>query len=357
MYCAPWKPTSRRQALDRSGVVPISLGELAERFSCELIGDPDVVIDGVGSLQNAVPGLLSFLSESAFKRQLATTKAAAVVLRAQDADASPVPVLVNENPHACYARIAEFLYPSPVYEPAVHASAVISAEAVVAESAHICANAVIEGNAIVGENSYIGAGAVVGPNCIIGDDCHLYANSTIVRNATIGDRFILHSGSVIGSDGFGNARTSDGWVKVPQLGGVRIGDDVEIGSGTTVDLGAIDDTVIENGVRLDNQIQIAHNVHVGEHTAMATGCAIAGSARIGKRCMFAGMVGMAGHIEVCDDVVVNGKGMISRSITKPGVYAGQFPIEPVRDWNRRVAKFRRIDKLIDRVDKLEKDDS
>ncbi|MDH3432974.1 MAG: UDP-3-O-(3-hydroxymyristoyl)glucosamine N-acyltransferase, partial [Gammaproteobacteria bacterium] len=150
-----------------------------------------------------------------------------------------------------------------------------------------------------------------------------------------------------------NAMTEEGWVKVPQLGGVRVGDDVEIGSNTTIDCGAIDDTVIENGVRLDNLIQIGHNVHVGEHTAMATACAIAGSARIGKRCMFAGMVGMAGHIEVCDDVVVNGKGMISKSITEPGAYASNFPIEPVRDWNRRVAQFRRLDKLMDRVSALE----
>jgi UDP-3-O-[3-hydroxymyristoyl] glucosamine N-acyltransferase len=148
--------------------------------------------------------------------------------------------------------------------------------------------------------------------------------------------------------------TADGWIKVPQVGGVRVGDDVEIGSNTTIDCGAIDDTVIENGVRLDNLIQIGHNVHIGEHTAMATACAIAGSARIGKRCMFAGMVGMAGHIEVCDDVVVNGKGMISRSITEPGAYASNFPIEPVRDWNRRVAKIRRLDKLIERVSALEK---
>ena len=334
--------------------MPISLGELAERFGCELIGDPDVIIERVGSLSNAGPNALSFLSGSVFKKQLPSTKAAAVIMRAADAKGATTAVLIDDNPYACYARMAAVVCPAPLVKPGVHTSAVIAATANVAETAHIAANAVIEDGATIGENSYIGPGAVVGPNCVIGGDCRLNANVTFVRDVTIGDRCIFHSGSVVGADGFGNAMTTEGWVKVPQLGGVRIGDDVEVGSNTTIDCGAIDDTVIENGVRLDNLIQIGHNVHVGEHTAMATACAIAGSARIGKRCMFAGMVGMAGHIEVCDDVVVNGKGMISKSITEPGAYASNFPIEPVRDWNRRVAKIRRLDKLMDRVSALEK---
>jgi UDP-3-O-[3-hydroxymyristoyl] glucosamine N-acyltransferase len=334
--------------------MPINLGELAERFDCELIGDPDVVVDTVGSLTNAGPNALSFLTSSAFKRQLSSTKAAAVILRAADAKDASTAVLIDDNPYACYARMAAVVCPAPAMKPGVHSSAVIAATANVAETAHIAANAVIEDGATIGEDSYIGPGAVVGPNCVIGNNCRLNANVTFVRDVTIGNRCIFHSGSVVGADGFGNALTADGWIKVPQVGGVRVGDDVEIGSNTTIDCGAIDDTVIENGVRLDNLIQIGHNVHIGEHTAMATACAIAGSARIGKRCMFAGMVGMAGHIEVCDDVVVNGKGMISRSITEPGAYASNFPIEPVRDWNRRVAKIRRLDKLIERVSALEK---
>jgi UDP-3-O-[3-hydroxymyristoyl] glucosamine N-acyltransferase len=335
--------------------VPISLGELASRFGCELIGDPDVIVDRVGSLSNAESTALSFLSNPAVKKQLSSTKAAAVILRAADAEDSPTSVLIDDNPYACYARMAEVVCPGPVYEPGIHASAVVASTATIAATAHVAANAVIEDGAVVGENSYIGPGAVVGPGCVIGNDCRLHANVTFVRNVAIGDRCIFHSGSVIGADGFGHAKTPDGWVKVPQVGGVRVGDDVEIGSNTTIDCGAIDDTVIENGVRLDNLIQIGHNARIGEHTAMATACAIAGSARIGKRCKFAGMVGMAGHIEVCDDVTVNGKGMVSKSITQPGVYASNFPIEPVRDWNRRVAKVRRLDKLIERVNKLERD--
>ena len=335
--------------------MPIRLGELAQRFDCELIGDPDIIIETVGSLSNAPPNALSFLASSAFKKQLPSTKAAAVITRAADAQDAATAVLINDNPYACYARMAAVICPGAIIEPGVHSSAVIAASAKVAKTSHVAANAVIEAGATIGENSYIGPGAVVGPDCVIGNDCRLNANVTFVRNVTIGDRCIFHSGSVVGADGFGNAMTAEGWIKVPQLGGVRIGNDVEIGSNTTIDCGAIDDTVIENGVRLDNLIQIGHNVHIGEHTAMATACAIAGSAHIGKRCMFAGMVGMAGHIEVCDDVVVNGKGMISKSITEPGAYASNFPIEPVRDWNRRVAKIRRIDKLLERVSALEKD--
>jgi UDP-3-O-[3-hydroxymyristoyl] glucosamine N-acyltransferase len=334
--------------------VPISLGELAARFGCELIGDADVVIDDVAALGNAGSRSISFLSGSGFRNQLVSTKAAAVILRAEDAAASPTASLVTDNPYACYARIAAVIRPPPVYAPGVHASAVVAETAVVAASAHIAANAVVEDHAVLGENVYVGPTSVVGPDCTVGDDCRLHANVTLVRRVRAGKRCIFHSGCVIGADGFGNALTPDGWLKVPQFGGVRIGDDVEVGSSTTIDCGAIEDTVVGDGVRLDNQIQIGHNVIIGDHTAMATGCAIAGSARIGKRCMFAGMVGMAGHIEVCDDVVVNGKGMISKNITKPGAYASNFPVEPVRSWNRRVALVRKLDQLYERVSELEK---
>ena len=332
----------------------ISVGELAEQFGCELIGDPDVVIDRVGSLTNAGSNALSFLSGPAFKNQLSSTKAAAVILQADDAGEAPSIALINDNPYACYARMAALICPPPVYEPGAHASSVVAATATVAETAHIAANAIVEDGATIGENSYIGPGTVVGSGCVVGNDCRLHANVTFVRDVVTGDRCIFHSGSVIGADGFGNAMTPDGWVKVPQVGGVRIGDDVEIGSSTTVDCGAIDDTVIENGVRIDNQIQIGHNVHLGEHTAIASAAAVAGSTRIGKRCLVAGLVGISGHVNICDDVTIMGKGMVSKDITEPGTYASNFPVEEVRTWNRRVAIFRRLDKLLGRVSELEK---
>lgn len=334
--------------------MPVSLGELATRFDCELVGDPGVIVDNVAGLASAGPRSLSFLSSSNFARHLSSTKAAAVILRAEDADACPAARLINDNPYAAYARMAAVIHPPVRPEPGIHPTAAIDDAVEVAASAYVGANAVIEAGTVVGEHAAVGPGCFVGPNCRIGEHTRLHANVTFVRDVAVGRRCIFHSGCVIGADGFGNALTPEGWIKVPQFGGVRIGDDVEIGSCTSVDCGAIDDTVIGNGVRLDNQIQIGHNVQIGDHTAMAASCAIAGSAIVGKRCMFAGMVGMAGHIEVCDDVVVNGKGMISKSIMKPGAYASNFPIDPVRDWNRNVAMVRRLGKLTDRVSKLEK---
>ena len=334
--------------------MPITLGELATRFDCELVGDADVVVDNVAGLHNAGPGSLSFLSNPRLKEQLSSTKAAAVVLRVDDAQDSPVASLVSDNPYAHYALMAAFIHPAPKYAPGIHASAVVSATATVADSAHIAAHVFIGDGTVIDENTYIGPNTVVGPNCRIDSDCRLIANVTLVRQVALGARSIIHPGVVIGADGFGNAMTPEGWVKVPQLGGVRIGADVEIGANTTVDCGAIDDTVIENGVRIDNLCMIAHNAQIGEHTAMAGSSGVSGSTTVGKRCLFAGQSGTVGHISVCDDVVISGKAVISKSITKPGVYASVFPAEEIKIWNRRVARFRRLDQLIERIKKLEK---
>jgi UDP-3-O-[3-hydroxymyristoyl] glucosamine N-acyltransferase len=231
---------------------------------------------------------------------------------------------------------------------------VIATTAEIAASAHIAPNAVIGDRSIIGENVFVGPGSVVGPDCVIADDCKLIANVTLTRSVRIGVRGIVHPGAVIASDGFGNAKTRDGWVKVPQLGGVIIGNDVEIGANTTIDCGALDDTVIEDGVRIDNLCMIAHNVRIGAHTAMASMTGIAGSTVIGRRCLFAGKAGAVGHVTICDDVVVSGKGMITKDIKEPGVYASSFPAEKISEWNRKVARFRRIDTLINRINKLEK---
>lgn len=334
--------------------MPIKLGDLAARFDCNLVGDPDLAVDNVAGLQNAGPSSLSFLSNPRFRKQLAATRAAAVVLRAEDVDESPVASLVSENPYADYARMAGVIHPPPTYPAGIDASAVISPSAKVSPSAHIAAHVSIGDRSTIGENAYVGPGTVIGPDCIIADDCRLIANVTLVRNVSLGLRGILHPGVVIGADGFGNAMTQDGWIKVPQLGGVRIGNDVEIGANTTVDCGAIEDTVIEDGVRIDNLCIIAHNVHVGAHTAMAAMTGISGSTTIGKRCLFAGQSGAVGHVTICDDVVISGKAVVSKDITEPGVYAASFTAEPAREWSRKVARFRRLDQLVERIRKLEK---
>jgi len=334
--------------------MPISLGELATVFGCELIGDPDALVSEVASLTNASSGSLTFLSSSAYANHLPSTKAAAVVLSAVDADACPVSALVCDNPYAMYARMAALVCPAPTFEPGVHATATVAESARVADSAHVAASVVIGDRTTIGENTVVGPGTVIGPDCTVGDNCRFITNVSIVRDVTIGARCIFHPGVVIGADGFGNAMTPEGWVKVPQVGGVRIGDDVEIGANTTVDCGAIDDTVLDNGVRIDNLCMIGHNVHVGEHTAMAAMTGIAGSTTIGKRCMFGGVSGAVGHINICDDVVVAAKSFLSKDVTEPGTYAASFPAVNARSWAKQLARFRRLGVLIERVKKLEK---
>ncbi|MEM6512885.1 MAG: UDP-3-O-(3-hydroxymyristoyl)glucosamine N-acyltransferase [Pseudomonadota bacterium] len=332
-----------------------TLGDLAEQFDCELQGSAAVAVDHVDNLVNANATAVSFLSNAALKPQLYDTGAGAVILRREDAADSPVAALISDDPYATYARVAAVLHaPRPV-RPGIHPSAVVSDTARVAASAEVAANAVIDEGATIGEHCFVGPGSVVGSNCSIAAASRLLANVTLVADVRLGERCLVHPGAVIGSDGFGNAMTPEGWVKVPQVGGVRVGDDVEIGANATVDCGAIDDTVIGNGVRLDNQVMIAHNVVIGEHTAMAAQVGIAGSARIGARCLFAGHSGTVGHIEVCDDVVVLGKTMLTKSISKPGAYSGGWAGEPAKGWARTVARVRRLGSLLDRVAALEKD--
>jgi UDP-3-O-[3-hydroxymyristoyl] glucosamine N-acyltransferase len=333
--------------------MPISIGELAIRFGCELIGDPDIEVSGVASLHTATKDSLSFLGSAAYKQQLSSTSAAAVIVRPEDAADVPVAALLHDDPYACYARMAAVVCPPPAFEAGVHASAVVDPSATVAASAHLAPNVVVGEHSTIGENVYVGPGSVIGPECAIGDGTRLIANVTLARAVSIGRRGIVHPGVVLGADGFGNAMTPDGWVKVPQLGGVRIGDDVEIGANTTVDCGAIEDTVIEDGVRIDNLCMIAHNVHIGAHTAMAAMFAVAGSTTIGKRCLFGGRSGAVGHITICDDVVIGAMSLVTKDIKEPGTYVASFPAEPAREWSRNVARFRRIDALQARVKKLE----
>jgi UDP-3-O-[3-hydroxymyristoyl] glucosamine N-acyltransferase len=331
-----------------------ALGELAVRFGCELRGDPDAGVARVATLAGAGPGDLGFLANPHYRAQLAATRATAVVLDAASAPLCPTAVLINANPYATYARIATLLHPESPATPGTHSSAVIDPSAQIAASASIGPQVVIGPRSFVGERVRIGAGCVLGAEVQVGDDCVLQPRVTLESGTQLGARVRLHSGAVIGADGFGFARDGAGWIKVPQLGRVRIGADVEIGANTTVDRGAIDDTVIEAGAKLDNQIQVAHNVHIGEHTVIAGCVGISGSTRIGARCMIAGAVGIVGHLDICDDVVVTGMSMVSHSISTPGVYSGGIPAGPATVWRRLVARFRRLDALAERVRRLER---
>jgi len=331
-----------------------SLGELAAQFGCELIGDPGVTVSQVATLANAGPGRLSFFANKAYRDQLRATRAAVVILRSEDAADCPVPALLADDPYLTYAMIAAELHADPAPRGGVHPSAVISSGASISSSAEISANVTIEADAHIGESVYVAPGVFVGPRCRVGNHSRILANATLVQDVVVGERCIVHPGAVLGSDGFGNAQSQSGWVKVPQVGGVRIGNDVEVGANTTIDRGAIGDTVIDDGVRLDNLVQIGHNVQLGAHTAMAALSGVSGSTVIGQRCMLAGRAGIVGHISICDDVVVGGATVITKDITEPGFYNGTFAGEKDKDWKRKVARFRRLEDLVKRVSKLEK---
>lgn len=330
-----------------------TLGELAVRFGLELRGDPALEVHAVATLQDARPGTLAFLANPKYRKYLATTGASAVVLDARSAAAATGPVLVAANPYATYARIAQVLHPLPAAAPGRHPSSVVEPSAQVAESAHIGPLAYIGARVVVGERAYVGPGCVVEADSEIGDDTRLVARVTLGTRVRLGRRVILHQGCVLGADGFGLAPEQDGWVKVPQVGGVRLGDDCEIGANTTIDRGAIEDTVLEDDVRLDNQIQVGHNVRIGAHTAIAGCTGISGSTTIGSRCIIGGMVGIAGHLTIADGTVITGLTLVSRSIRERGVYSSAIPYEEAATWRRTVARLRHLDGLFTRVRGLE----
>jgi UDP-3-O-[3-hydroxymyristoyl] glucosamine N-acyltransferase len=332
----------------------VTLGELAVRFGCELHGDASVVITRVGTLSGARPDAVTFLANPAYVRQLPATRAAAVILEERHRAACPVATLVHEQPYLIYARVASVLHPPPAAVPGVHASAVVASSARVAPTAQVDPQAVIGAGTVVGDGAVIGAGAVLGANVQIGVGTRIGPRVAVLDGVQIGARCIVHAGAVLGADGFGFAPSAGAWQKIPQVGGVVVGDDVEIGANTTIDRGAIDDTVVEDGVKIDNQVQIAHNVRIGAHTAIAALAGIAGSTKIGRRCMIAGGVIVLNSLEICDDVMFTFGSVVTKSVGAPGKYSGQLPAEPSARWQRNVARFRQLDSLAERLSAAER---
>ena len=333
-----------------------TLGEIAVASGARLQGgDAATVITGVAPLDRAASGQLSFLIHPRYRSYLAATRAAAVILSPADVADCPTPALVTDHPHIAYARAAVLFALTSKSPIGVHPAAWVSPEARVAADAWIGPHCTVEAGAV------IETGVVVGPNCVIGEQAVIGAGSRLVAHVTVchrvqlGRRVLVHPGAVIGSDGFGLALDCDGcWLKVPQLGGVQIGNDVEIGANTTIDRGALEDTVIEDGVKLDNQIQVAHNVRIGAHSALAGCVGIAGSAQIGRHCMLGGGVGIAGHLENADRVQITGMSLVAQSINEPGTYSSGLTVEPNRLWNKISARLRRLDELFRRLAVLEK---
>jgi UDP-3-O-[3-hydroxymyristoyl] glucosamine N-acyltransferase len=320
-----------------------SLGELAVRFGLGLYGEPGLRVSRVATLSNAEPGAISFLANPRYRKQMESTRATAVVLGPENAAGCPVAALIDPNPYLAYAHVAALLHPAPEAAAGIHPSAVVSQSAHIAASASVAALALIEDGAHIGERVLVGPGCIVQRGARVGADSRLIARVNLYPGVQIGERCILHAGAVVGADGFGFAANAGTWIKVPQVGSVRIGDDVEIGANTTIDRGAIEDTVLEEGVKLDNQIQVGHNVTIGAHTAVAGCVGISGSTTIGRRCMIGGGVGIAGHLTIADDVVVTGCSLVSASIRRAGSYSSGMPAVETRLWRRMVAHLRRWD--------------
>jgi UDP-3-O-[3-hydroxymyristoyl] glucosamine N-acyltransferase len=329
-----------------------SAAELARRLDLAVHGDPATCVSGVATLARATPASLGFLANPRYRAQLSETRAGIVVMGAADAEGYAGTALVAADPYVAFARAAALFEPRATAAHGIHASAAIDASATVDPGAQVGAFVSIGARSVVENGVVLGPGCVVGEDCVVGADCELGARVVLVRRVRLGRRVLVHPGAVLGADGFGLAMDAGRWLKVPQLGGVVVGDDCEIGANTTIDRGALDDTVLEEDVRLDNQIQIGHNVHIGAHTAMAGCSAVAGSARIGRYCLVGGGAGVLGHLELCDRVIVTAMSLVTHSIREPGEYSSGTPLMDNRSWRKSAARFKQLDALARRLGAL-----
>jgi UDP-3-O-[3-hydroxymyristoyl] glucosamine N-acyltransferase len=330
------------------------LAEIVGRLGGEVVGNPEVTIKQVATLESAGPGDIAFLAQRKYRPQLRATRAAAVILAHAERDVTVLPRILCADPYLYFARVSMLLNPPQEVESGIHPSAVIEPGTHIAASARIGPGCHIGRRAEVGEGACIDAGCAIGDDARIGEASRLHPSVVVYARCVIGRRAIVHSGVVIGADGFGIALDAGQWLKIPQIGRVIIGDDVEIGANTTIDRGALDDTVIGDGVKLDNQIQIGHNVHVGAHTAMAGCVGIAGSARVGRHCTLGGGAIVLGHLELADGVHISAGTLVTKSITRPGTYTGVYPLQENSDWSRTAARLRNIDRLEARIRTLER---
>lgn len=330
-----------------------TLADIVGRFGGELLGDGAVQIQQVAELDRAGPNEIGFVAHKKYLSQLAGSQAGAVILPRDAANVTALPRILTDNPYLYFARVSSLLNPPPKLAAGVHPSAVVAKSAQLAEDVCIAAGVVIGEQVVIGERTCVGANTVIGDYTRIGKDCTLHALVTIYHHCVVGDRVILHSGCVIGADGFGFAPDQSRWEKIPQIGRALIGDDVEVGAGTTVDRGALGDTVIEAGVKLDNQIQIAHNVFIGAHTAIAACTGIAGSARIGRHCTIGGAAMIAGHIEIADGTRISTNTLITKSLKVPGTYTSALPFSEHEVWLRNAVHLRKLDQTLSHIKTLE----
>jgi UDP-3-O-[3-hydroxymyristoyl] glucosamine N-acyltransferase len=332
----------------------ISLAELATITGGELVGDPDAQISMVAPMDKAQEGHVTFLSNPKYAKHLADCQATVVMVKEAQRELCSGNILIVDDPYVAFAKVAQAIdtTPKPAYD--IAPSAVVSADAKLGSNVSIGANAVIESGVELGDGAVIGAGCFVGKNAKIGANSKLWSNVSVYHEVVIGDDCLIQANTVIGADGFGYANEKGEWIKIPQLGTVRIGNRVEIGSCTTIDRGALDDTVIEDNVILDNQLQIAHNVEIGYGSAMAGGTIVAGSTKIGKYCIIGGGCVINGHIEIADGVTITGMGMVMRSIAEKGMYSSGVPLQPNKEWRKTATRVHRIDEMNKRLKAVEK---
>jgi UDP-3-O-[3-hydroxymyristoyl] glucosamine N-acyltransferase len=332
-----------------------SLAALAAHIGAQLDSPcHEQIVIGIKGLHDATASHVSFYTNRAYRKALRQTQAAAIILAPRDRQDCPVPALIMDNPYLGYAKAAALFQEIPPFQAHIHPSAVIDLSAKISPNARIDAHVVIDKNTQIDDFVHILAGCVIGKNVQIGEKTLIYPNVTVYDDVSIGKCTIIHSGAVLGADGFGLAHSSEGWVKIPQLGSVQIGDNVEIGANTTIDRGALGNTVIGNGVKLDNQIQIAHNVHIGDHTVIAGCTGIAGSTKLGQRCMIGGGVCIAGHLEVVDNVQITGGSIVIQSILEAGMYSSGVPLQNNKDWHKNFLRFKELDDMARRLRRLEK---
>lgn len=332
-----------------------TLAEIAKKVDATVHGDPQCQIQSLATLANAGTQQIAFFSNVKYRQQLAQTKASAVIISPECLKDCPTNALVMANPYMGYALVAQLLDDTPATANSVHPSAVIHDSVTMGDNVSIGANAVIEEGATLANGVSIGAGCFIGKGAVLGQNTALWANVSVYHKVEIGDNCLVQANTVIGSDGFGYAPNHGTWLKIPQLGSVIIGNNVEIGASTTIDRGALENTVIKDGVIIDNQIQIAHNVVIGENTAMAACSVIAGSTVIGKNCTIAGLVGINGHINVADGCVFTGMTMVTKDINQGGVYSSGMPAQSNKDWHKTNARIRKLDSTNSKIKALEKE--
>lgn len=333
----------------------ISLGEVAELLQAPLHGDRDCTVQSVAPLAKAVKGQVSFIENKKHLCALENTKASAVLLPQKFLAACPTNALIVSNPKLALAKLLNLIKPLAKPAAGIHPSAVVGNNCKIAAGVSVGANSVIGNHVKIGADTKIGPGSVIGDGVEIGERCLLAANVSLYHEVTLGSDVIIHSGVVIGADGFGFEQDQGVWVKLPQVGSVRVGDNVEIGANTTIDRGALEDTVLEDGVKLDNLIMVAHNVHIGANTVIAGCTGIAGSAKIGRNCIVAGATAIADHVTLGDNVVITGMSMVTKSFLEPGVYSSGTGIMPRKVWQRSIVRFKQLDDMHQRIKKLEQE--